>query len=74
MVHYLNTTASAITSSVNLTMYVAKPNVVTNHAGSLFLNQATMTVAASCTNGCRVDFVVHPATGCLHPDGRQPHA
>jgi hypothetical protein len=55
MVHYLNTTSSTITSSVKLTMYIAKPNVVTNHAGSLFLNQATMTVAASCTapNGCQ---------------------
>jgi hypothetical protein len=54
MVHYLNTTSSTITSSVKLTMYIAKPNVVTNHAGSLFLNQATMTVAASCTapTGC----------------------
>jgi hypothetical protein len=52
MVHYLNTTASTLTSSVNLTMYVAKPNVVTNHAGVLFLNQVAMTVAASCTTGC----------------------
>jgi hypothetical protein len=52
MVHYLNTTSATITSSVKLTMYIAKPNVVTNHAGSLFLNQATMTV---------------PATGCTCP-------
>ncbi|MGO9839196.1 MAG: hypothetical protein ACLP1X_33860 [Polyangiaceae bacterium] len=56
MVHYLNTTSSTLTSSVALTMWVAKPNVVTNHAGVLFLNQATMTVAATCTTGC-------PSTG-----------
>jgi len=53
MVHYLNTTSSTITSSVNLTMWIAKPNVVTNHAGSLFLNQATMSVPATCTTGCQ---------------------
>jgi hypothetical protein len=55
MVHYLNTTASPLQSSVNLTMYVAKANVVTNHAGSLFLNNATISVAASCTapTGCQ---------------------
>jgi hypothetical protein len=52
MVHYLNTTASEITSSVNLTMYVAKPTVVTQHAGALFLNQATILVSPSCTSGC----------------------
>src|SRR5580658_8783028 len=52
MVHSLNTTSPTITSSVTLTLWIAKPNVVTNHAGSLFLNQATMTVAASCTSGC----------------------
>jgi len=53
MVHYLNTGSTTITSSVNLTMMIAKPNVVTNHAGALFLNNATMTVAASCTGtGC----------------------
>ena len=53
MVHYLNTTSSPITSSVNLTMYIAKPNVVTNHAGVLFLNNSAITVAASCTSGCQ---------------------
>ncbi len=34
-------------------MYVAKPNVVTNHAGVLFLNNSAITVAASCTSGCQ---------------------
>jgi len=53
MVHYLNTTSSTLTSSVKLTMYVAKPGVVTNHAGVLYLNQAAMTVAATCTSGCQ---------------------
>jgi hypothetical protein len=52
MVHYLNTTANEITSSVNLTMYIAKPAAVTQHAGALFLNQATMFVSPSCTSGC----------------------
>jgi hypothetical protein len=52
MVHYLNTTANEITSSVNLTMYVAKPGAVTQHAGALFLNQETITVSPSCTAGC----------------------
>jgi hypothetical protein len=52
MVHYLNTTASTLTSSVKLTMLIAKPGVVTNHAGVLFLNQPTITVASSCTAGC----------------------
>jgi hypothetical protein len=54
--HYINTGASDITATVSLTMWVAKPNVVTNHAGALFLNQAAMTVAASCTTatgGCQ---------------------
>jgi hypothetical protein len=52
MVHYLNTTSASIQSSVNLTMWIAKPSVVTNHAGALFLNNATMTVASDCTQGC----------------------
>jgi hypothetical protein len=52
MVHYLNTTGSPITSAVKLTMYIAKPGVVTNHAGVLYLNQVSMTVPASCTSGC----------------------
>jgi hypothetical protein len=52
MVHYLNTTANEITSAVNLTMYVAKPAAVTQHAGTIFLNQATMSVSSNCTSGC----------------------
>jgi hypothetical protein len=52
MVHYLNTSGSDITSKVALTMYVAKAGVVTQHAGSLFLDNTSLTVAASCTSGC----------------------
>lgn len=53
MVHYLNATSSTITTSVALTMYIAKPGAVTQHAGVLFLDNATMTVAPTCTgNGC----------------------
>jgi hypothetical protein len=52
MVHYLNTSSSTITSSLKLTMYVAKSGVVTQHAGVLFLSNGAMTVAATCTNGC----------------------
>jgi hypothetical protein len=52
MVHYLNTTAASLTSSVKLTMYIAKPGVVTNHAGVLYLDQISMTVASTCTTGC----------------------
>jgi hypothetical protein len=52
MVHYLNTTSAPIQSSVALTMYIAKPGVVTNHAGALFLNNATMSVGPQCTGGC----------------------
>jgi hypothetical protein len=47
MVHYLNTTTSSLTAHVSLTMYVAKPNVVTNHAGVIFMNNITMTVPAT---------------------------
>ncbi len=44
MVHYLNTGTSTISSHVALTMYVAKPNVVTQHAGVIFLNNAGISV------------------------------
>jgi hypothetical protein len=47
MVHYLNTTTAALTAHVSLTMYLAKPNVVTNHAGVIFMNNALMTVPAT---------------------------
>jgi len=52
MVHYLNTSDEAITSDVALTMYIAKPGAVTQHAGVLFLSNSTMTVSSTCTTGC----------------------
>jgi hypothetical protein len=54
MVHYLNTSTTEITSSVSLQMYIAKAGAVTQHAGCLFLNNTSITVAANCTapNGC----------------------
>jgi hypothetical protein len=54
-VHYINTGTSALPASVALTMSIAKPGVVTNHAGAIFLNQANMSVATTCTTasgGC----------------------
>jgi hypothetical protein len=47
MVHYLNTGTTALTAHVSITMYVAKPNVVTNHAGVIFLNNIAMSVPAT---------------------------
>jgi hypothetical protein len=44
MVHYLNTSGSTIMSHVALTMYVAKQNVVTQHAGVIFLNDVGILV------------------------------
>jgi hypothetical protein len=47
MAHYLNTTSETLTAVVSLTMYVAKPNVVTNHAGVIFLNNTSISVAST---------------------------
>jgi hypothetical protein len=47
MAHYLNTTSDTLSAVVSLTMYVAKPNVVTNHAGVIFLNNVSISVAAT---------------------------
>ena len=44
MVHYLNAGSTALTAHVSLTMYVGKAGVVTNHAGVIFDNNATMSV------------------------------
>jgi hypothetical protein len=55
-VHYINAGSADIQGAVALSMYVAKPGVVTNHAGVLFLNQVQMTVDPSCTTasgGCQ---------------------
>ncbi len=44
MVHYLNAGTTTLTAHVSLTMYLGKSGVVTNHAGVIFDNNATMTV------------------------------
>jgi hypothetical protein len=45
MVHYLNTTSTPLPSTrVTLTMNIAKPGVVTQHAGVLYLNDVTLVV------------------------------
>jgi hypothetical protein len=47
MAHYLNTTSETLNAVVSLTMYVAKPNVVTNHAGVIFLNNVAISVPST---------------------------
>jgi hypothetical protein len=47
MAHYLNTTTETLDAVVSLTMYVAKPNVVTNHAGVIFLNNTSISVPST---------------------------
>ena len=47
MVHYLNAGSSTLTAHVSLTMYVAKSGAVTDHAGVIFDNNATMSVPAT---------------------------
>jgi hypothetical protein len=48
-VHYINAGSTAIPGQVSLTMYVAKPGVITQHAGVLFLNQISLSVPANAT-------------------------
>lgn len=43
-VHRINTGSTAVTANDSLTMYVAKPSVVTNHAGVLYLDNVSITV------------------------------
>jgi hypothetical protein len=43
-VHYINPGATPITGHVAITIYVAKPGIITQHAGVLFLNQALLVV------------------------------
>jgi hypothetical protein len=50
MVHYLNAGTTTLTAHVSLTMYVAKSGVVTQHAGVIFENNATMSVPPSSMN------------------------
>jgi hypothetical protein len=67
MVHYLNTTTTPLTAHVSLTMYLAKSGVVTNHAGVIFDNNATMTVPAS-TNTANPMPVVSTSSNMLNQD------
>jgi hypothetical protein len=48
-VHYINASSTAIPGQVSLTMYVAKPGIITQHAGVLFLNQISLSVPAMTT-------------------------
>jgi hypothetical protein len=46
-VHYLNTTSEAITAAAKITIYTAVPGTVTTHVGTIFLNNAMMSIAAN---------------------------
>jgi hypothetical protein len=46
-VHYLNTSGSDITPTVSITLYPAKPGVVTVKVGTIFLNNQKINVPAS---------------------------
>ena len=43
-VHYLNASSAPITASVSITIDAAKPDVVKTHVGTLFLDQASLSV------------------------------
>jgi hypothetical protein len=43
-VHYINTGSAPIQGHVEVTMYIAKPGVVTQHAGVIFLNNTGLSV------------------------------
>jgi hypothetical protein len=47
--HYTNPSSTPIAGQVSLTMYVAKPGIVTQHAGVLFLNQLSLLVPSWAT-------------------------
>jgi hypothetical protein len=47
--HYLNTSSEATTPTVSITIYPAKPGVVTTHVGSIFLNNTVFDVPANTT-------------------------
>jgi len=46
-VHYINAGSTPIAGSVQVTMSVAKPGIIMQHAGVIFLNQISLSVAAS---------------------------
>jgi hypothetical protein len=45
-VHYINSGSKPIQGSVQITMSIAKPGIITQHAGVLFLNQISLSVPA----------------------------
>jgi hypothetical protein len=47
MVHYANVGSMPLVGQVSLTMDVAKPGIITQHAGVLFLNQLSLAVPPS---------------------------
>src|SRR5580704_11243931 len=68
MVHYLNTGTTTITSHVALTMYVAKPNVVTQHAGVIFLNNAGISIAANSTQTATSTYTLPQDVSIMYSD------
>jgi hypothetical protein len=48
-VHYLNATSAPINAQVQITLYAAKPGVVTTHVGTIFLNQTFMNIPTTAT-------------------------
>ena len=68
MVHYLNTGSTTIQSHVALTMYVAKPNVVTLHAGVIFLNNAGISIAANSTQTATSSFMLPQNVSIMYSD------
>ena len=73
MVHYLNTGTTQLTAHVSLTMYVAKSGAVTNHAGVIFDNNATMTVPVGSAPYVST-AVEHAGPGRQYPGNLEPHA
>jgi hypothetical protein len=68
MVHYLNTGTTTITSHVALTMYVAKPNVVTNHAGVIFLNNAGISIQPNSTQTATSTYTLPQNVSIMYAD------
>jgi hypothetical protein len=68
MVHYLNTGSTTIQSHVALTMYVAKPNVVTLHAGVIFLNNAGISIAANSTQTATSSYMLPQNVSIMYSD------
>jgi hypothetical protein len=45
--HYLNTTSETVHAQDRVTMYVAKPGIVTQHAGTIFYSQSSISIPAT---------------------------